>query len=64
MALLIIGGAIIAALVLFVVFFMMRSTKEMPTNIQDFIAEVKVQLGGGVALTEDILMRSINKVGK
>jgi hypothetical protein len=57
-------AGIVIAVVVFGIFFVMRSTKEMPTNLADFICEVKLQLGGLVALTEDIVMRPKNKVGE
>lgn len=42
----------------------MRSSQEMPKNLQQLISECRVQIGGALALTEDMLMRSRNRVGK
>uniref|UniRef100_U5ESL3 Putative dehydrogenase with different specificities related to short-chain alcohol dehydrogenase n=1 Tax=Corethrella appendiculata TaxID=1370023 RepID=U5ESL3_9DIPT len=47
---------------IFLIFFFMRSTKEMPKNWSQFKSEIKLILLGTVALAEDILLRKYNKI--
>lgn len=51
-------------IILLLVTYFMRSSQEMPKNLQQLLSECRVQIGGALALTEDMLMRSRNKVGK
>ena len=50
--------------VLFLVFYLLRSTKEMPKNWKEFVLEVKMQASGTQGLAEDLIMRYWNKVGE
>jgi hypothetical protein len=49
--------------VLFLVFYFLRSSKEMPKNWREFVLEMKIQAAGTQGLTEDTVMRFRNKVG-
>lgn len=50
--------------VLFCLYYFLRSTKEMPKNWREFVIELKIQSSGAQGLLEDTLMRFHNKVGK
>lgn len=50
--------------VIFLVFYFLRSSKEMPKNWREFVLELKIQASGTQGLTEDTLMRFRNKVGE
>jgi hypothetical protein len=48
----------------FVVFYFLRSSKDMPKTWREFVCELKVQLSGTIGLAEDIVFRFGNKVGE
>lgn len=50
--------------VVFLVFYFLRSSKEMPKNWREFVLELKIQASGTQGLTEDTIMRFRNKVGE
>ena len=45
-------------------FFFLKSSKEMPKNMQELICELKVQWCGVRAMFEDMVLRGKNKVGE
>lgn len=47
-----------------VVFYFLRSSKEMPKNWREFKLELKIQASGTQGLAEDTVMRIKNKVGE
>lgn len=47
-----------------VVFFFLRTSKDMPKNYKEFKIEVNMQIGGAVALVEDMILRFKNKTGR
>lgn len=49
---------------IFLVFYFLRSSKEMPKNWREFVVELKIQASGTQGLTEDTIMRYWNKVGE
>jgi hypothetical protein len=48
----------------FLVFYFLRSSKEMPKNWREFVLELKIQASGTQGITEDTIMRLWNKVGE
>jgi hypothetical protein len=48
----------------FLVFYFLRSSKEMPKNWREFVIELKIQASGTQGLAEDTIMRYWNKVGE
>lgn len=50
--------------VVFLVFYFLRSSKEMPKNWREFIVEMKIQMSGTQGLAEDTIMRFRNRVGE
>lgn len=60
MALIVYAAIILAIAVM--IFFFMKSSKEMPKNWTQFVAELSVQQCGFVGIVEDILLRGTNKV--
>ncbi|XP_053684486.1 dehydrogenase/reductase SDR family member on chromosome X [Sabethes cyaneus] len=60
MALLLFAG--IAVVVLFSIFYFMKSSKEMPKNFSQLVAEIKVQQVGFLGIVEDIVLRGANRV--
>uniref|UniRef100_A0A182JCK3 Dehydrogenase with different specificities related to short-chain alcohol dehydrogenase n=1 Tax=Anopheles atroparvus TaxID=41427 RepID=A0A182JCK3_ANOAO len=48
--------------ILLVIFFLMKSSKEMPKNWSQFVCEVRMQICGFQAILDDFIMRSRNKV--
>ena len=51
-------------LALFIVFYFLRSTPEMPKNWREFMHEINIQATGSLGLVEDLLMKLRNKVGE
>ena len=45
-------------------FYFLRTSKEMPKDLREWKIEISMQIGGTVALVEDILLRGKNKVGE
>lgn len=62
MAVLVYVAVVLAIAVL--IFFFMKSSKEMPKNWSQFVSEMKVQQCGFVGIVEDILLRGSNKVSE
>ncbi|XP_055594098.1 dehydrogenase/reductase SDR family member on chromosome X [Uranotaenia lowii] len=60
MALLLLAG--FGAIFGVLIFFFMKSSKEMPKNWSQFVSELRVQQCGFVGISEDILLRRSNKV--
>lgn len=52
----------LALFIALVVFFFLRTSKEMPKNWEEFKIELKMQSAGTTALLEDIFLRYKNKV--
>lgn len=50
--------------ILGIVFFFLRTSKEMPKNFKEFQIEASMQIGGAAALVEDTFLRFKNKVGE
>lgn len=50
--------------VAFLVFYFLRSSKDMPKNWREFVVEMKIQASGTQGLTEDTIMILWNKVDK
>lgn len=50
--------------VAFLVFYFLRSSKEMPKNYRELVLELKIQASGTQGLIEDTLMRFWNRVGE
>lgn len=48
----------------FVIFYFLRSSKEMPTTWREFVCELKIQASGFIGLAEDTVLRFRNKVGE
>lgn len=62
MAVFVYVGVALAIAVL--IFFFMKSSKEMPKNWSQFVSELKVQHCGFVGIMEDLFLRGANKVSK
>lgn len=60
MSLLVFAG--VAVLIWLLIFFFMKSSKEMPKNWAQLVSEVRMQNCGTAALVEDVLLRGANKV--
>lgn len=55
-----VGGLVFAVLI----FFFMKSSKDLPKNWSQLVSEVRVQACGFIGIVEDIVLRRKNKVGK
>ncbi|KAG5672998.1 hypothetical protein PVAND_003079 [Polypedilum vanderplanki] len=54
--------ALIPLPIAFVIFYFLRSSKEMPKTWREFVSELKMQGSGAMGLLEDTFMRFKNKV--
>ena len=55
---------VVLVVILFITFFFLRTSKDMPKNWEEFVIEFKMQASGAQALMEDTFLRYKNKVGK